>query len=143
MPVIRAAYHVGSHYELFQAEGVNPTLLSYIVGDVTIKLARMLANAGAGQVLIGDFQAPLPPMSSPQDGSEFVRAAIAELMDLNNLKISEQALNGIRLLAGSCGTDAAVAETIIDKHGIALRAMNLSFEIKLGDQTLILGTVPQ
>ena len=143
VPVIRAAYHVGSHYELFQAEGVNPTLLSYIVGDVTIKLARMLANAGAGQVLIGDFQAPLPPMSSPQDGSGFVRAAIAELMDLNNLKISEQALNGIRLLAGSCGTDAAVAETIIDKHGIALRAMNLSFEIKLGDQTLILGTVPQ
>lgn len=141
VPVIRAAYHVGSHYELFQAEGVNPTLLSYIVGDVTIKLARMLASANAGQVLVGDFQAPLPPMSSLQDGSAFVRAAVAELMDLSNLKIAGQPLQAIRLLAGSCGTDTAVAATITDKHGLTLRAINLNFEIDLGDKTLVLGTV--
>lgn len=140
VPMIRAAYHVGSHYELFQAEGVNPTLLSYIVGDVTIKLARMLANADAGQVLVGDFHAPLPSMSSPQEGSAFVRAAIAELMDLSNLQIAGQPLKAIRLLAGSCGTDSAVAETITDKHGLTLRAMNLNFEIDLGDKTLVLGT---
>lgn len=139
VPVIRAAYHVGSHYELFQAEGVNPTLLSYIVGDVTIKLARMLASADAGQVLVGDFNAPLPPRSSPQEGSAFVRAAIAELMDLSNLQIAGQPLKAIRLLAGSCGTDTAVAETITDKHGLTLRAMNLNFEIDLGEKTLVLG----
>ncbi len=143
VPIIRSAYHVGSHYELFQAEGVNPTLLSYIVGDVTIKLARMLANAHAGQILIGDFDAPLPSMSSPQDGSAFIRAAIAELMDLNNLQIAGQALEGVRLLPGSCGTDTPVLETITDKHGLTLRAMNLNFELELSGKNLVLGTTFQ
>jgi len=59
VPVIRAAYHVGGHYELYQAEGVNPTVFSYIVGDVTIELARMVELAASGQVLIGDFSTTL------------------------------------------------------------------------------------
>ena len=41
--------------ELYQAEGVNPSVFSYIVGDVTIELARMLDLAQAHQVLIGEF----------------------------------------------------------------------------------------
>ena len=55
VPVIRTAYHIGGHYELYQAEGVNPTVFSYIVGDVTIELARMVDLAQAHQVLVGDF----------------------------------------------------------------------------------------
>ncbi len=39
-PLLRACFHVGSHYEFYQAEGLNPTTFSYIVGDVTIELAQ-------------------------------------------------------------------------------------------------------
>lgn len=60
VPVIRMAYHIGSHYELYQAEGVNPTVFSYIVGDVTIELARMLDLAEPRQLYIGDFKVALP-----------------------------------------------------------------------------------
>ena len=55
VPTIRSAFHIGSHYELYQAEGVNPTVISYIVGDVTIELARMVDLAAPGQVFLGDF----------------------------------------------------------------------------------------
>ena len=59
VPLIRSAYHIGSHYELYQAEGVNPTLFSYIVGDVTIELARMLDLSIPGQVYVGEFDVAL------------------------------------------------------------------------------------
>ena len=60
VPVIRTAYHIGGHYELYQAEGVNPTVFSYIVGDVTIELARMVDLASPHQILIGDFHCESP-----------------------------------------------------------------------------------
>jgi hypothetical protein len=75
VPVIRTAYHIGSHYELYQAEGVNPTVFSYIVGDVTIELARMVDLAQPGQVFIGDFEVDTvadAESSTPQDTLEFL-----------------------------------------------------------------------
>ena len=42
VPTLRSAFHIGSHYVLSQAEGINPTVFSYIVGDVRIKLARSI-----------------------------------------------------------------------------------------------------
>ncbi|MBT8422843.1 MAG: hypothetical protein KJP03_06980, partial [Gammaproteobacteria bacterium] len=59
VPILRTAFHVGSCYEFHQAEGLNPTVFSDIVGDVTIELARMSERALPGQVLVGDFQAVL------------------------------------------------------------------------------------
>ena len=56
VPVVRTGYHIGGQYELYQAEGVNPSVFSYIVGDVTIELARMVDLAQAHQILIGDFK---------------------------------------------------------------------------------------
>jgi hypothetical protein len=42
-PLLRAGFHVGDHYEFYQAEGLNPTVYNYIVGEVTIELARARA----------------------------------------------------------------------------------------------------
>ena len=36
VPRIRAAYHLGGHYELYQAEGVNPSVFSSIVTSPTM-----------------------------------------------------------------------------------------------------------
>ena len=87
VPLIRSAFHIGSHYELFQAEGVNPSVFSYIVGDVTIKLARMLDNARAGQIVLGEFSADLPDHDSPCGPEEFISGAIDELNDLAKIRM--------------------------------------------------------
>ena len=60
VPRLRACFHVGSCYEFHQAEGLNPTMHDFIVGDVTIELARMIEAALPGQILVQaavhDFQ---------------------------------------------------------------------------------------
>src|SRR5690606_38137236 len=56
VPELRAAFHVGKHYEFHQVEGLNPTTFGYIVGQVTIDLARMVDQALPGQILLGDFE---------------------------------------------------------------------------------------
>src|SRR5512134_402947 len=45
VPRLRACFHVGSSYEFHQSEGLSPTLYNYIVGDVTVELARMIERA--------------------------------------------------------------------------------------------------
>jgi len=50
VPRLRACFHVGSCYEFHQAEGLNPTMHDFIVGDVTIELARMIEAALPGQI---------------------------------------------------------------------------------------------
>ncbi len=55
---------MGSRYELYQAEGVSPTVFSYIVGDVTIELARMVDHAKTDQILIGDFSCEMASRES-------------------------------------------------------------------------------
>jgi hypothetical protein len=59
VPRLRACFHVGSCYEFHQAEGLNPTMHDFIVGDVTIELARMIEAALPGQILVGEFLADL------------------------------------------------------------------------------------
>ena len=61
VPRLRACFHVGSCYEFHQAEGLNPTMHDFIVGDVTIELARMIDAAQPGQILVGDFMAVIDP----------------------------------------------------------------------------------
>jgi len=59
IPVLRTSLHVGSHYEFYQPEALNPTTFSYIVGDVTIELARINEHAKPHQILVGAFEAPM------------------------------------------------------------------------------------
>jgi hypothetical protein len=49
VPRLRACFHVGSHYEFYQSEGLNPTSFSYLVGQVTIELARMIEARQPGR----------------------------------------------------------------------------------------------
>ena len=137
VPLIRSAFHIGSHYELFQAEGVNPSVFSYIVGDVTIKLARLLDNARAGQVVLGEFSAVLPDREDPCDARDFVARAIEELNDLDRIRIADQPLGAIH--CGSATADGFESLTIVDKHGLQLEALNLELVVELGDDQLPVG----
>lgn len=131
VPVLRAGFHGGSHYELYQAEGVNPSVFSYIVGDVTIELARMLDAAAPGQLLVGDFPDAGAYLSAPV----FVRERDQALARIRGLKMMGRELDALRcaLSQGSGGEPAPV--DFEDKHGQGHRAFNLELTADLeGDE---------
>jgi hypothetical protein len=134
VPKLRAAFHVGEHYEFHQVEGLSPTNFSYIVGQVTVDLARMLDRAVPGQILLGDF------VTEPGDGSaprcatpEFVENAAATLEQLNGLDISGGRIEAIRCyLTGPSVGDGRYrvdSYSLSDKHGATRIAYNAKINI--------------
>ncbi len=147
VPMIRSAYHIGGHYELYQAEGVNPTVFSYIVGDVTIELARMVDLARAGQILIGDFHCEpegdsghkAPKISTPV----FIGSCNRDLEAMRGTQLSGKTVDslGCRLTesAGEKGKAEPRRFLIVDKHGLSRHAYNLEIEMDLEGRELRLG----
>lgn len=136
-PFLRTCFHVGGHYEFYQSEGLNPTTFSYIVGDVTIELARMSEKARAGQILMGDFKTP---MFDPDTGRsvcvdtiDFIRRAHGRLSRLGNLVLGGDAIGAIRCyLTGNQGADGDYQVNrylLSDKHGYTRRVYNAKVNI--------------
>src|SRR6185436_7343079 len=99
VPTLRAAFHVGEHYEFHQVDGLNPTTFSYIVGQVTVDLARMIEKSLPGQILLGDFKFTEemgPGRSIRHDTVDFVERTAATLDHLNGLGISGGNIENIR-----------------------------------------------
>ncbi len=150
VPVIRAGYHIGGHYELYQAEGVNPSVFSYIVGDVTIELARMLDLAQANQLLIGEFHCEQAGWESNTVKSitavsttSFVNACNRVLPALHGIPLSGKNINAM----SCCLTEGKEHDgqlrprrfRIVDKHGLSHFAYNLQIKIDLEGRQLSLG----
>ncbi len=136
VPLLRAAFHVGSCYEFHQAEGLNPTVFSDIVGDVTIELARMIERALPGQVLVGDFHAVLPgdqPETRVElDSVAFIEFAQHNLSNLNGLELSGEAIESIKcyLTGEPSGDGFSIRKmNIKDKHGLCHTVFNAKINI--------------
>jgi len=148
VPVIRTAYHIGSHYELYQAEGINPTVFSYIVGDVTIELARLLASAHASQLLLGDFRVPAAPGENtlPQSAIEFVKSMDRQLDTLEGVQLAGKAVSALRCCLTGTDPDEHGSPPqrirVTDKHGLSRDAFNLQVDMQVGGQPLLLGLRP-
>lgn len=149
VPVIRSAFHAGSHYELYQAEGVNPTVFSYIVGQVTIDLARIVDLARPHQVMVGDFSSRTRTRREGELVDEVLRAPAfvkhcnAELGVLRGVQLSGRSIVSMHCrLTGEDDSGerrAARRFRVTDKHGLSRHAYNLQLSIELEDQTLELG----
>ena len=147
VPVIRTAYHIGGHYELYQAEGVNPTVFSYIVGDVTIELARMIDLAQANQILIGDFECARPDSdaeTSPQiTAPAFISICNRDLKELEGTQLAGKAIRSISCrLSESVETEGGSGPRrfrIVDKHGLSRHAYNLQIDIDQDGTHVALG----
>jgi hypothetical protein len=140
VPRLRACFHVGSSYEFHQAEGLNPTLYNYIVGDVTVELARMIERALPGQILVGDFSGE---MHAAADGSfvaarqidamAFVDLATRTVEQLAGIELSGERVDAIRCyLTGTRLTNGEFTVrriTINDKHGMSRRVFNAKVNI--------------
>jgi hypothetical protein len=141
VPRLRAAFHVGDHYEFHQVEGLNPTNYSYIVGAVTVDLARMLEHALPGQILIGDFVTAVGAadgVDAIRCGTlDFVKNTAATLDELNGLEISGGRIEKMRCyLTGprdGAGGHGVARYRVRDKHGTSRTVYNAKINIHRGD----------
>jgi hypothetical protein len=150
VPAIRTGYHIGGHYELYQAEGVNPSVFSYIVGDVTIELARMVDMAQANQMLIGEFHCEQANWASStvksitaMTATSFVNACNRVLPALHGIPLSGKNIHSISCHLTEAtekdGQTRARRFRIVDKHGLSRFAYNLQLDIDLEGRQLSLG----
>jgi hypothetical protein len=150
VPVIRTGYHIGGHYELYQAEGVNPSVFSYIVGDVTIELARMLDLAQAHQVLVGDFQCQQSASATQSVTSittisteSFVNACNGMLDAVNGIQLSSKAIDAMSCHLSQINDGETQSRPrrfrIVDKHGLSRHVYNLEISMDLAGRQRCLG----
>jgi hypothetical protein len=140
VPRLRACFHVGSCYEFHQAEGLNPTMHDFIVGDVTIELARMIEAALPGQILVGDFLADIHDDPSTHEETQanldavtFLQRAQGNLSKLSGLEFSGERVTAIKCyLTGENmgGGQFNIRRLHIkDKHGLSRVAYNAKVNI--------------
>ncbi len=149
-PELRACYHIGAHYEFFQSEGLNPTIYSYIVGDVTIELARMIDGAKAGQVLLGDFNVRMPDGQSGElrefNTPSFIEEAQKSLSKFEGLVLSGDQITSIKCYLTGENNDHGgfdVAKYLItDKHGFSRYVYNAKDNIYRDDAEPIFLGIP-
>ncbi|MCC7485326.1 MAG: hypothetical protein IT529_10100 [Burkholderiales bacterium] len=139
VPAVKTAYHIGSHYEFFQDEALRPTHDSYIVGDVTIQLARVMHSARPGQVIVGDFNVLMPRAGGAEEGTVRMDAAafIARLQGslemIRGIVLSGERVRSIKCyLTGPRGPDGRYRiqrQLVRDKHGLSHAAFNAKINI--------------
>ena len=150
VPELRVGFHVGSCYEFYHAEGLNPAMHSHIVGDVTIELARMIDRALPGQILVGEFQVGKmidefgEPAPGEIDAIRFIEIAQHDLSQLNGLELSGDAIESIKCyLTGPSQPDGTftIRKLILnDKHGLTRMVFNAKINIyRIGSTPILLG----
>jgi len=141
-PTLRTCFHIGSHYEYYQAEGLSPAVSGYIVGNLTIELARMLDKALPGQVLIGSFNRPKEDrrMGGPIGrvlSPSFVDRAQTRLDDLKEVRLSGESISALKCYltgeAVSPGVFSVKKFSVNDKHGLRRDVFNAKVNIYRGD----------
>ena len=147
-PRLRASFHVGPHYEFFQSEGLRPTVYSYIVGDVTIELARMIDHALPGQIVVGDFHVDMRESDTGAikriGTTEFIERTRQSLSNLEGMELSGENvesiqcyLTGERLDSGEFGVKRYILR---DKHGLSRKVYNAKVNIyRTGGGPIYLG----
>jgi EAL domain-containing protein (putative c-di-GMP-specific phosphodiesterase class I) len=137
VPELRTCFSVGPHYSYYQVDGLDPKGHDYIVGDVTIGLARMASKCLPGQILIGDFARPIEQEADPANPREFVMTADGAFARLDGVRLQGRAVRGIRCyLTGEergGGQFDVKRFRIRDKHGFDHHVFNQKFNIHLGE----------
>lgn len=139
VPRLRAAFHVGEHYEFYQMEALNPTAFGYIVGRVTIELARMIESALPNQIILGEFDVDL---LDQQTGAtvryntlDFVDKTADALQQLKGLVITGDSIENFScyVTGESLSNGRFLADPIVirDKHGVTRSVYNAKINIHL------------
>ena len=125
VPLLRSVFSVGRHYAYYQIEGLSPRGYDYIVGDVTITLARLMPKIAPGQIFIGAFERPIR-----DGGTEMVSTAgFVTKADKYLQKLIGREFNGFPLSEVSLGLTGNREQgydryRVDDKHGLEHVAYN-------------------
>lgn len=134
-PLLRVCFAIGSHYSYYQVEGLNPRGYDYIVGEVTISLARMMDRCMPGQILIGEFERPLLRGKKALSAIGFVLEASHLLERFKGMRLSGGNIR--RCLCYLTGEQIGpgcyniLRFEILDKHGFIHQAYNQKMNIVL------------
>lgn len=137
VPQLRAAFHVGEHYEFYQVERLNPSSFGYIVGQVTIELARMIEKSRPGQILLGDFVTEWRDNRTGEMHAgttmDFVEKTATAMDGLKGALVGDDRIKQIRCyLTGERQPDGRFAvdrRQIQDKHGRSRVTYNAKMNI--------------
>lgn len=134
VPRLRVGFTVGSHYSYHQVEGTRPRSFEYATGQVTISLARIVAKALPGQILVGSFQRPIEGAARELDAVLFLARAEKLLGRLAGVELGGHPVKDIRSIVsgGRLGKRAqsVLKYAIADKHGNQYEAFNLLARIE-------------
>jgi hypothetical protein len=150
VPRLRCAVHFGDHYEYFQAGGMDGEGGSFIVGDVTINLARIISAAGTNQLLIGSYKRALEGVDQSwqdqygvesMDTTLFMALAQEQLVRLVDLPIPGGRISKVAAyLTGPRISDTVFSIKryyVIDKHGLEHPCFNAKFNVGISDTNTI------
>jgi class 3 adenylate cyclase len=136
VPELRAALGVGSHYNYRQPDRTGSSRNDFIVGDVTIQVARLIASCRAGQILVGAFHRWDDAAGAWIDEEQFVErvaAGLTRLVDLpvmgSRIERTAFYLTGRRMPEGRFQRQKI---RIVDKHGFEHFCFNLKLNAFLG-----------
>ena len=143
-PIIKSCLSIGSHYSYFSVERLNPRGSNYIVGDVTIQVARMMGGADPEQILIGEFARPTPG-GDVLNPLEFAAMVNEKLRVFTGRKIYGNRLNEVKFyLTGQRVNQEYRIDrfNIHDKHGLKHVAYNAKINFHFEDGTSIYMGLP-
>lgn len=136
LPRIRTCFGRGSHYSFVQ-HGRSHGASDYIVGDVTIGLARLVDYARPNQILISDIQYGEDAQEDPESVARFIELVSNMLEGLKDIELAGSAierlstyLTGARRPDGSYGVRRLEHR---DKHGFLHVAYNAKVNIFLAE----------
>jgi class 3 adenylate cyclase len=148
VPVLRTGYSIGGHYAYHQIEGTRPRGFEYLVGEVTIELARLIGKALPGQICVGRFVRPTdPPVVRDLDTLMFLARAEKLLEKIAGIAIGGHAIAS----ANSQLTGGKIAEKpypilvhrIVDKHGFPHDLFNARLLVRRADaEPIVVGLRP-
>lgn len=128
VPALRLCLSIGSHFLYHQPRKDGSDGGAFIVGDVTIQVARLIGTALPGQIMVGDFRRPLGLGHGLCDSETFLRAVSERLATLKELRVLGYRIDRVSFyLTGpreADGRHAPVLITITDKHGFEHRCYN-------------------
>ena len=129
VPLLRACFTIGPHYSYHQVEGTSPRGFEYIVGEVTITLARLISKALTNQMIVGAFRRPLDNVPGRElDTPMFMTQAAAAMAKLSGLEMGDYPLTELRsYLTGAelkDGRYGVEGFKIKDKHGLLHECFN-------------------
>ncbi len=138
VPALRSCFGIGSHYTYRQPGASGASDTEFIVGQITIELARLIGAAAANQILVGSFSRHEPGEPEAIDTVGFLVRASARMDWLNGLRLLPDArvercalyLTGPRDAEGIFG---ALAIVVVDKHGVSHRCFNMKVNVFLSD----------